>query len=181
MVKEKSNVHDIDLTMDGIALFVCLSAGKIRGRFLDNGFVNTEVFDSCRTEAPERKVDSVESAAIAHAGSLRSARALRRSADRRRLDRTQVAAPEAVGASAASRRCLPDSADRVHGWMRTRAAGAVGLRHAVRFTQRQPPSRLIQSYNPWHRVIETWYVWTTHLQSSAHAEYNRYGRANYSR
>ncbi|KAH8022908.1 hypothetical protein HPB51_006266 [Rhipicephalus microplus] len=162
IMKEKSNVHDIDLATDGIALFICLSAGKIRGRFLDNGFVrerkkdipsngitppsgpqssvgaeakerekeggeklkkkelrlqatpprqNTEVFDSCRTEARERKVDSVESAAIAHAGSLRTARALRRSADRRRLDRTQVAAPAAVGASAASRRCLPDSAD----------------------------------------------------------------------
>lgn len=40
--EEKSNVHEIDLTTDGIALFVWLSAGKIRGRFSDNGFVMTE-------------------------------------------------------------------------------------------------------------------------------------------
>ncbi|XP_037517052.1 beta-mannosidase-like [Rhipicephalus sanguineus] len=40
--EEKSNVHEIDLTTDGVALFVWLSAGKIRGRFSDNGFVMTE-------------------------------------------------------------------------------------------------------------------------------------------
>ncbi|XP_075550189.1 uncharacterized protein LOC142583585 [Dermacentor variabilis] len=38
----KSNVHEVDLSTDGVALFVWLSAGKIRGRFSDNGFVMTE-------------------------------------------------------------------------------------------------------------------------------------------
>nr|XP_050035730.2 beta-mannosidase-like [Dermacentor andersoni] len=38
----KANVHKVDLSTDGVALFVWLSAGKIRGRFSDNGFVMTE-------------------------------------------------------------------------------------------------------------------------------------------
>ncbi|KAH6929670.1 hypothetical protein HPB50_003811 [Hyalomma asiaticum] len=40
--EDKSNVHEVYLSTDGIALFVWLSAGKIRGRFSDNGFIMTE-------------------------------------------------------------------------------------------------------------------------------------------
>ncbi|XP_077485138.1 beta-mannosidase-like [Amblyomma americanum] len=39
---DKANVHVIGLTTDGIALFVWLSAGKVKGHFSDNGFIMTE-------------------------------------------------------------------------------------------------------------------------------------------
>ncbi|KAM7315503.1 beta-mannosidase [Ixodes scapularis] len=34
-----SNVHEIELKTDAVALFVWLSAGRVRGRFSDNGFI----------------------------------------------------------------------------------------------------------------------------------------------
>ncbi|KAK8786238.1 hypothetical protein V5799_007398 [Amblyomma americanum] len=39
---DKANVHVIGLTTDGVALFVWLSAGKVKGHFSDNGFIMTE-------------------------------------------------------------------------------------------------------------------------------------------